>query len=53
MRYAALIGVFLIGIAGARGEGERSLFASDEPFKAVLNAPISQAYSQKKQEKRL
>lgn len=33
--------------------GETPLFASDELLKAVLSAPISQAYKQKKQEKRL
>ena len=33
--------------------GEVPLFASQEPFKAVLMAPIGQAYAQKDKEKRL
>lgn len=45
--------VLLINSVAAYGEDTPTLFASDELFKAVLTAPILQAYGQRKQEDRL
>jgi hypothetical protein len=50
----ALIAIVLLLLPGAvRGSGETPLFASDQVLRAVLSAPISQAYQQKKKETQL
>ena len=48
-----IILLLLINSASVYGSDSSPLFLSDEPFKAVLTAPILQAYGQKKQEDRL
>jgi len=45
--------VLLLFSTAAHSSGDTPLFASDEVLKAVLSAPIAQAYKQKKQDKRL
>ncbi|MEP5569396.1 MAG: hypothetical protein ABJN62_16260 [Halioglobus sp.] len=48
-----IILLMLINSAAVYGADSPTLFSSDELFKAVLTAPILQAYGQKKQEDRL
>lgn len=49
---AFLLALFIHPSVGA-ASGEAVLFASEEPFRAVLTAPLKQAYAQKNQDDRL
>jgi hypothetical protein len=53
MRGKLLTFALLLFPAVVNSSGETPLFAGDELLKAVLNAPVSQAYKQKKQDTRL